>query len=206
MPTAVQQILRTFSSCKTEALYPLHFPCPLCPWQSPFYFLRVWLFKIPHINGLSKPGAWLISFSIRSLGSSLLLHMTGLPSILRLNHIPRYEYTPFSLSFSSPDGCLVASACCVLFLSFEPCMCLAPCWDGKVTWPGLGPQGCHSAVKGKGKCESRSVVSDSLRPRGLYSPWKSPGQNTGVGSLSLLQGISPTQGSNPGLLHCRQIL
>ena len=33
-----------------------------------------------------------------------------------------------------------------------------------------------------------------------------PGQNTGVASLSLLQGIFPTQGSNPGLLHCRQIL
>ena len=54
--------------------------------------------------------------------------------------------------------------------------------------------------------ESRSVVSGSLRPRGLYSPWNSPGQNTGVGSLSLLQGIFPTQGSNPGLLHCRRIL
>ena len=40
----------------------------------------------------------------------------------------------------------------------------------------------------------------------LDSPWSSPGQNTGVGSLSLLQGIFPTQGSNPGLLHCRQIL
>ena len=53
---------------------------------------------------------------------------------------------------------------------------------------------------------SHSVVSDSLRPHGLYSPWNSPGQNTGVGSLSLLQGIFPTQGSNPGLPHCRQIL
>ena len=39
-----------------------------------------------------------------------------------------------------------------------------------------------------------------------YSPWNSPGQNTGVGSLSLLQGIFPTQGSNLGLLHCRRIL
>ena len=39
-----------------------------------------------------------------------------------------------------------------------------------------------------------------------YSPWDSPGQNTGMGSLSLLQGIFPTQGSNPGLPHCRQIL
>ena len=54
--------------------------------------------------------------------------------------------------------------------------------------------------------ESRSVVSDSLWSHGLYSPWNSPGQNTGVGSLSLLQGIFPTQGLNPGLLHCRQIL
>ena len=54
--------------------------------------------------------------------------------------------------------------------------------------------------------ESCSVVSDSLWPHGLYSPWNSPGQNTGVGSLSFLQGIFPTQGLNPGLLHCRQIL
>ena len=54
--------------------------------------------------------------------------------------------------------------------------------------------------------ESRSVVSDSLQPHGLYSPWNSPGQNTGVDNLSLLQGIFPTQGSNPGLLHYRQIL
>ena len=48
-------------------------------------------------------------------------------------------------------------------------------------------------------------MSDSLRPHGLYSPWNSPGQNTGVGGLSLLQGLFPTQGSDPGLLHCRQI-
>ena len=45
-----------------------------------------------------------------------------------------------------------------------------------------------------------------LRPRGRYSPWNSPGQNPGVGSLSLLQGIFPTQGLNPGLPHCRRIL
>ena len=43
-------------------------------------------------------------------------------------------------------------------------------------------------------------------PHGLYSPWNSAGQNTGVGSLSLLQGIFPSQGSNPGLPHCRRIL
>ena len=54
--------------------------------------------------------------------------------------------------------------------------------------------------------ESHSVMSNSLRPHGLCSPQNFPGQNTGVGSLSLLQGIFPSQGSNPGLLHCRQTL
>ena len=54
--------------------------------------------------------------------------------------------------------------------------------------------------------ESDSALSDSLWSHGLYSPWNSPGQNTRVGSLSLLQGFFPTQELNPGLLHCRQIL
>ena len=53
--------------------------------------------------------------------------------------------------------------------------------------------------------ESCSVVSNSLQPLWLHSPWNSPGQNTGVGSFSLLQGIFPTQGSNPDLPCCRQI-
>ena len=53
---------------------------------------------------------------------------------------------------------------------------------------------------------SRSVMSTSLQPHGLYSSWNSPGQNTGVGRLSLLQGLIPTQGWNPGFPHCRQIL
>ena len=47
--------------------------------------------------------------------------------------------------------------------------------------------------------ESHSVVSDSLLPHRLYSPWNSLGQNTGVDSLALLQGILPTQGSDPGI-------
>ena len=55
--------------------------------------------------------------------------------------------------------------------------------------------------------ESHSVMSDSLQPHGLYiySPWNSLGQNTRVGSLSLLQQISPTQELNWDLLHWRQI-
>ena len=40
----------------------------------------------------------------------------------------------------------------------------------------------------------------------LLPPWDSPGKSTGVGCHFLPQGIFPTQGSNPGLLHCRQTL
>ena len=54
--------------------------------------------------------------------------------------------------------------------------------------------------------ESFSVLSNSLWPHQPHSPSNSPGQNTEVGTLSLLQGIFPTQGLNPGLPHCRQIL
>ena len=50
------------------------------------------------------------------------------------------------------------------------------------------------------------VMSNSLQTHGVYSRWNSPGQNTGVGSCSLLQGIFQTQGSNPGLLHCGWII
>ena len=46
----------------------------------------------------------------------------------------------------------------------------------------------------------------TLQPHGLYSQWNSPGQNTGVGSHSLVQGIFSTQRSNPGLPHFRQIV
>ena len=63
----------------------------------------------------------------------------------------------------------------------------------------------------KSESVSHPVVSDSLWPRGLQParllcPWDSPGKNTGVGGHALLQGIFPTQRSNPGLLHCRQTL
>ena len=53
------------------------------------------------------------------------------------------------------------------------------------------------------KSESRSVTSESFT---THSPWNFPGQNTGMGSFSLLQGIFPMQGSNPVLLHYKWIL
>ena len=55
------------------------------------------------------------------------------------------------------------------------------------------------------KWKSLGLVN-SLWPHELYTPWNCQGHNTGVGGLSLLQGIFPIQGSNPGLPHCRWIL
>ena len=86
--------------------------------------------------------------------------------------------------------------------------CHANCPFVKVSIEIIGDSGIEvkSSVSQVKWSESRSVMSDSLRPRGLYSLWNFPGQNTGIGSLSLLQGIFPVQRSNPGLPHCRQIL
>ena len=63
-------------------------------------------------------------------------------------------------------------------------------------------QSKHSRVKSEAKvAQSCLTLCDPID-----YPWNSPGQNTGVGTLSLLQGIFPTQGSNPSLPLCRQIL
>ena len=64
----------------------------------------------------------------------------------------------------------------------------------------------HSYIWVWSLCESCSVMSNPLWPPWLYSPWNFPGHNTRVGSLFLLQGIFPIQGSNPGLPNCRRIL
>ena len=60
-------------------------------------------------------------------------------------------------------------------------------------WQTIYDGSSWSVLFVKKESESCSVVSNTLRPHGLYSPWNSPGQNTGVGSLSLLQGIFPIQ-------------
>ena len=72
------------------------------------------------------------------------------------------------------------------------------CWTTTTTAP--------ATLLGLLYSESHSVVCNSLWPHPLYSPQNSPGQNTGVNTLSLLQGIFPTQGLNPGLPRCRRIL
>ena len=81
--------------------------------------------------------------------------------------------------------------------------------------PDMGLPACRAAKKKlllfitTSVCQS--VMSSFLRPRGLQPmrllcPWDSPGKNTGVGCHSFLQRIFLTQGSNPGLLRCRQVL
>ena len=77
---------------------------------------------------------------------------------------------------------------------------------------GLNPGSCLAGrfftnwARREAQTQNRKVTSDSLWPHGLYGPWNSPGQNTELGNLLLLQGIFPTQGSNPGHSRCRQIL
>ena len=93
----------------------------------------------------------------------------------------------------------LANCCTHLHSHLGSCFLISPTIFGIVGLSNL----CHRDAY---KSESHSVMSISLQPHGLYSPWNFPGQNTGMGSLSLLQGIFPTQESNPGLPHCRQIL
>ena len=61
---------------------------------------------------------------------------------------------------------------------------------------GLSPSYTREKIPSEVKATQSCPTLRDLH--GLYSPWNSPGQNTGVGSCSLLQGIFPTQGLNPG--------
>ena len=74
--------------------------------------------------------------------------------------------------------------------------------------PALQADSLPTELSGKSPKSKYSIQLSSVAQSclTLCSPWNSPGQNTGLGSLSLLQRIFPTQGSNLGLPHCRQIL
>ena len=101
-------------------------------------------------------------------------------------------------------------------LSLSPGRCKG--WGDRESPPRGGLRGRGGLVAMRslpwysdGSPVSRSAMADSARPHGLQParllrPWGSPGKDTGVGCHALLQGIFPAQGSNPGLLHCRQIL
>ena len=99
---------------------------------------------------------------------------------------------------------------CQASLSFTLSQSLLQHWSIESVRPSnhliLLPPSPLALNKWKKWSESHSIMSDSSRPHGLWSPRDSPGQNSGLGSLSLLQWIIPTQGLNPGLPHGRWML
>ena len=104
-----------------------------------------------------------------------------------------------SLHYRSPSVKFQSCEQTLLEVSVSCCrdMCILYVW--------LHPMLVGSSFP-ESESESPSVMSDSLWPHGLYSPWNSPGQNTGVCSLALPQGIFPTQWLNPNLPHYKWIL
>ena len=142
------------------------------------------------------------------------------------------HYGDLSAKLRKSDGGSVTSSPSMqgLIIKAVPVPGVNSPWKGEVSLPRLGcistmshsPAGWVSALTEEDKKEGWCFIPvprrgwtsgkwKSLSRVQLFGnpwtiPWNSPGQNTGVGSLSLLQGIFPTQGSNPGLPHCRRLL
>jgi len=125
-------------------------------------------------------------------------------------------FTVLSLSYSTQDLCYIVRELYLRCLEVsvviaawpscsKVCGILVPRPD-RTQDPCIAMRILNHWTAEESESESCSVISDSLRPHGLDRPWDSPGQNTGVGSFSLLQAIFPTQELNQGLLNCRQIL
>ena len=116
---------------------------------------------------------------------------------------------PVSSGYSRPSGLKGSMfalhsdsyACQRTLFSLAPITCLIPS-SPLIIYSDFTSSRKDSICKVKVEV---TQLSNSLRPHGLHSPWNSSGQNTGVGSLSFLQRIFPTQESNWGLLHCRRI-
>ena len=146
---------------------------------------------------------WLDLLAVQGTLKSLFQHHSSKASVLQCSafYIVQlsHPYMTTGKTIALTRGTFVGKVMSLLFnmlsrlvITFLPrSKCLLISWQ-------LSPSAVIS--------ESHSVVSESLRSHGLYSPWNSPSQNTGVGSLSLLQGIFPTQGLNSGLPYCRRIL
>ena len=103
---------------------------------------------------------------------------------------------PFTAVCTQVRVCFSAARTCIALS--RTALTLSVCAKSLQCLGSLERKALNQLVMGEN--ESRSVMSDSLRSHGLYSPWNSPGQNTGENNLSFLQGIFPTQGQNP---HCR---
>ena len=128
-------------------------------------------------------------------------------------------YFPYLLIFTSVYLTFIYSKQQILHIFFFLQLCHLTCgnssspnWDWIQALSNASAESQPLDWQGKWKRKwSRSVLSDSLWPHGLYPtrllpPWDFSGKNTGVGCHFLLQEIFPTQGLNPGLPHCRQTL
>ena len=125
------------------------------------------------------------------------------PHVISKLHILE-DYCKTDLSLKPPNICSASKWKGCVFLDLLICLFHKhPVLNVLQLWWNLRILPTHTSTP---ESESCSVLSNSLWSHGLYCPWNSPGQNTGVGSLPLLQGIFPTQGSNPGFPHCRWIL
>ena len=125
-----------------------------------------------------------------SIHHSIILVVVTILILLSIFSAPILVFLSFTPSFQSPV-CLI--------------ICLCPHLHNLYTFPPILYCRKICAVL----CLVTSVVSSSLQPHGLQParlpcPWK--GENTGVDCHVLLEGIFPTQRSNPALLHCRWIL
>ena len=103
----------------------------------------------------------------------------------------------------------ILKLCCCNFFEWLKCLAFMRCWSLMVPPKinALSLLNLFSSLPVAMFLYPPAIKSFSRsHQHGLYSPWNSPVQDTGVGSLSLLQGIFPNQGLNPGLPHCRWIL
>ena len=107
------------------------------------------------------------------------------------------SYSKYPLAISHRVICFQATLSTPPTLSFQLCLQFCSLRVSTAALQVIYYQYHLSRFPYESETLSRSVVSDSLRPRGLLRPWDSPGKNTGVGCHFLLQGIFPTPGIEP---------
>ena len=115
---------------------------------------------------------------------SFVLSNATLPTLFSQLFNFLWWYSDFVSSLNVPCTFLLwdLCSCCFVFLEYLPSILYVVCLVAKTLCDPMDYSPPDSSVRGD-----------------------SPGKNTGVGGRTLLQGIFPTQGSNPGLRHCRWI-
>ena len=170
--------------------------------------------------------------ALRSLLTFLCVAHQGFALLSLFSSLPNENLLSTKLVFLSQSPTIALAWQMDLFSpasSFSPCPFLSrhalphtelelECHSRLLTDSTTHPYSCSRAVMAESltnyscklfiRDEVKWVIQSCLTLHDFMdcSPWDSPGQNTGMGSLPLCQGIFPTQGSNPGLPHCRWIL